>query len=214
MTGHSALFKQADFSGHALGFFLIQILNLGNGFLLPNFIQQVNGSNALLAGLIVLPAGLVGAVMSPVGGHLLDLLGARKPIIVGTSLMVVETAIFASLTTQMNDLVIMGVYVIYMLGMGMAIGDVMTDTLAGISINDSAQGNAILNTIQQFAGAVGTSVTAAIVAHSQRQYPASLAVGTRIGTQHAYRLLLVLAIIIVALFIKYAGRNPRLNRGR
>ena len=203
-----SLFKQKDFSGHVLGFFLIQIFNLGNGFLLPNFIQQVNGNDALIAGLIILPAGIAGAVMSPLGGKLLDIYGARKPILIGTSMMLVETAIFSLFTAQMSNTFIMLIYIIYMAGMGMAIGDVMTDTLSVIDIKESAQGNAILNTTQQFAGAVGTSITSAIVTISQKQY-SSLASGTRIGTQHAYILLFILAIIIVATFIRFAGKNQK-----
>ena len=191
-----------------LGFFLIQIFNLGNGFLLPNFIQQVNGNDALIAGLIILPAGIAGAVMSPLGGKLLDIYGARKPILIGTSMMLVETAIFSLFTAQMSNTFIMLIYIIYMAGMGMAIGDVMTDTLSVIDIKESAQGNAILNTTQQFAGAVGTSITSAIVTISQKQY-SSLASGTRIGTQHAYILLFILAIIIVATFIRFAGKNQK-----
>ena len=44
----------------------------------------------------------------------------------------------------------------------------MTDTLAVIDESETTQGNAILNTAQQFAGAVGTSITSAIVASSQK----------------------------------------------
>lgn len=50
------LFKNHAFSGHVLGFFLTQIISLGFAFLLPNYIQLVNGNSALLAGMLVLPA--------------------------------------------------------------------------------------------------------------------------------------------------------------
>ena len=59
------------------------------------------------------------------------------------------------------------VYIIYMTGMGMSIGAIMTNALASLKPEFSAQGNAFLNTIQQFAGAIGTSLTSAIVALSQ-----------------------------------------------
>lgn len=42
------LFKNASFSRHVLAFFLIQLISLGNAFLLPNFIQLVNGSSAMM----------------------------------------------------------------------------------------------------------------------------------------------------------------------
>lgn len=156
------LFKDMRFSAHILGFFLIQIISLGNAFLLPNYIQLVNGNTALIAGLIVLPAGVAGAIMRPIGGNLLDKYGTRKPVLIGVAMMIAETAVFAAFTNYMNNTFIMVIYVIYMAGMIMVLGDVMTDTLAGIDKEQTAQGNAILNTVQQFAGAVGTSITSAM----------------------------------------------------
>ncbi|PLA30211.1 MFS transporter [Lactobacillus crispatus] len=199
------LFKNHSFTGHIIGFFCIQLISLGNAFLLPNFIQLVNHNTAFLAGLIVLPAGVAGAIMGPIGGRLLDNYGARKPILFGVSLMLLETLFFAVLPNQMNNIFILIVYIIYMAGMGMILGDVMTDTLAVIDESKTTQGNAILNTAQQFAGAVGTSITSAIVASSQKGTKSADL--TRIGTQHAYIFLLYLVILIMALFIKYVGRR-------
>lgn len=62
------LFRNKKFSGHILGFFLTQLISLGFAFLLPNYIQLVNGNSAMTAGLIVLPAGFVGAIFAPLGG--------------------------------------------------------------------------------------------------------------------------------------------------
>ena len=199
------LFKNHSFTGHIIVFFCIQLISLGNAFLLPNFIQLVNHNTAFLAGLIVLPAGVTGAIMGPIGGRLLDNYGARKPVLFGVSLMLLETLFFAVLPNQMNNIFILIVYIIYMAGMGMILGDVMTDTLAVIDESETTQGNAILNTAQQFAGAVGTSITSAIVASSQKGTKSADL--TRIGTQHAYIFLLCLVILIMALFIKYVGRR-------
>lgn len=201
------LFKSAKFSAHVLGFFLIQLISLGNAFLLPNYIQLVNGNSALIAGLIVLPAGAAGAIMGPIGGHLLDQHGARKPILTGVSLMLVELVLFSILSLHMNNTMILFIYIIYMAGMGMIMGDVMTDTLTGLNAEKMTQGNAILNTIQQFAGAVRTSITSAIVASSQTQLHSKVGYPTAIGTQHAFIFLLVLVVILFVLFFKYVGRR-------
>ncbi|WP_236151514.1 hypothetical protein [Lactobacillus delbrueckii] len=65
----------------------------------------------------------------------------------------------------------------------MSIGAIMTNALASLKPEFSAQGNAFLNTIQQFAGAIGTSLTSAIVALSQAQYGSKGPRPTAIGTQ-------------------------------
>lgn len=201
------LFKSARFSAHILGFFMIQLISLGNAFLLPNYIQLVNGNSALAAGLIVLPAGAAGAVMGPIGGRLLDQHGARKPILSGVFLILIELLLFSILSLHLNNTMILFIYIIYMAGMGMIMGDVMTDTLAGLDPEKTTQGNAILNTVQQFAGAVGTSITSVIVALSQSQLHSKIGYPTAIGTQHAFIFLFVLAIIILVLFFKYIGNK-------
>lgn len=196
------LFKQSSFSAHILGFFLIQLISLGNAFLLPNYIQLVNGNTALVAGLIVLPAGAMGAIMSPIGGKLLDNYGARKPIMIGVSLMVIEQLLFAIFIIHASNMFILLVYMLYMGGMGMCMGNVMTDTLDNFGPKERTEGNAILNTVQQFAGAVGTSITSAIVALSQAQYHTKVGWPTAIGTQHAYLFLLIINIIIWLIFFR------------
>lgn len=197
------LLKNKYFAATVFGFFLIQMISLGNAFLLPNYIQLTNNSTAMTAGLLVLPAGAVGAIMGPIGGNLLDKHGARNVTLVGFYLMISELAIFAIFSRNMSNIFIMLVYILYMGGMGMILGNVMTYALSRIDKKWVTQGNAILSTVQQFAGAVGTSVTSAIVAVSQNAFHSKAGMPTAIGTQHAFIFLLIVAIIIWALFFKY-----------
>lgn len=194
------LLKNKYFAATVLGFFLIQMISLGNAFLLPNYIQLTNNSTAMTAGLLVLPAGAVGAIMGPIGGNLLDKHGARNVTLAGVYLMISELAIFAIFSRNMSNIFIMLVYILYMGGMGMILGNVMTYALSRIDKKWVTQGNAILSTVQQFAGAVGTSVTSAIVAVSQNAFHSKAGMPTAIGTQHAFIFLLIVAIIIWALF--------------
>lgn len=197
------LFKNKFFAAHAIGFFLIQIISLGNAFLLPNYIQLVNGDSALIAGLVVLPAGFAGAFLAPFGGSFLDRYGARKPILIGSSFMLLELLIFTIFTSNLSNLLILFIYIFYMGGMGMMMGCVMTDALDHLEKSEVTQGNAILNTLQEFAGAVGTSTTAAFVAFAQRKAGSKGAIPTAHGTHLAYIFLLVLVLIIIAIFMKY-----------
>lgn len=198
-----SLFKNKFFAAHAVGFFLIQIISLGNAFLLPNYIQLVNGNSALIAGLVVLPAGFAGAFLAPFGGGLLDRYGARRPILIGSSFMLLELLIFTIFTSRLSNLLILFVYIFYMGGMGMMMGCVMTDALDNLEKSEVTQGNAILNTLQEFAGAVGTSTTAAFVAFAQRNAGSKGAIPTAHGTHLAYIFLLVLVLIIIAIFLKF-----------
>lgn len=160
------LFANHRFAGHVRGFFLTQIMSLGFAFLLPNYIQLVNGNTSMIAGLVVLPAGSAGAFFAPLGGKILDHFGARRPILLGMTLCFLSLLTFALMSRQMTNTMIAIVYIFYMAGMGMCMGNVMTSALKSISSAQTTQGNAILNTLQQFAGAMGTSIAAMIVASS------------------------------------------------
>ena len=103
----------------------------------------------------------------------------------------------------MSNFWISFIYIFYMAGMGMCVGSVMTNALKVVGKQDATQGNAIMNTLQQFAGAMGTSLTAAIVATSQKHLAGSLALTTAVGTQHAFILLTIFAAITLVSYYRY-----------
>lgn len=197
------LFASHAFTGHVIGFFLTQIISLGFAFLLPNYIQLVNGNTSMIAGLIVLPAGFAGAIFAPLGGRLLDRFGARKPIMVGISLCLLTLIVFTIFGRHLTNAFIAITYIFYMAGMGLCMGSVMTNALTVIDPKETTQGNAILNTLQQFAGAMGTSIVSMIVAASQAHLHVSQATATAIGTQHAFVVLTVFAIIIWLSYFRF-----------
>lgn len=109
--------------------------------------------------------------------------------------MLLAIVLFTLLARQLTDGLVATVYIFYMFGMGMTMGSLMTSALTFLKDNQQTQGNAILNTLQQFAGAMGTSLVSVIVAASQRQH--GQLVGTKVGTQEAFLFLLVLIVIIL-----------------
>ncbi len=188
------LLKNIRFSAHVLGFFLTQILSLSFAFLLPNYIQLVNHNTALVAGMLVFPSGIIGAFFGPLGGQLFDRYGARKPILLGISMCLLVILAFYVKGLTISNTFIAVVYIFYMAGMGMTMGTVMTNALGQLDIKQITQGNAIMNTLQQFAGAMGTSLAATIVNEGQNDLTKTA--GTMLGTHHAFLFMLIIVIII------------------
>lgn len=54
-----------------------------------------------------------------------------------------------------------------MAGTGIAFGNIMTNGQKQVTLEERADANAFFNTLQQFAGAVGTTIASLIVALSQ-----------------------------------------------
>lgn len=179
------------FAWHLVAFFLVQITALGLSFVLPNYLQLVNQQSAFVAGLVVLPGAVVGAAFSPIGGNILDRFGAKRPILLGLGLVVITLAVMTGAATQLSVGGILGLYVGYMVGIGAAFGNIMTDGLKQLPATLKADGNALMNAMQQFAGAMGTAIVSAIIAASQASGVGSTAIKTATGSQWA---LLVLGI--------------------
>lgn len=194
---------------------LIQFICLGLGYLIPNFAQMSLGQNAFVAGCLLLPGCALAAVMTPFSGRLLDRLGARPPIIAGCVSIVACTALFSLLAPRLSPALIAVVYLLFSFGQGAAFGNTMTNGIRQLPEPLSADGNAVVNTFQQLAGALGTSVVSTVVATAQAG-ATDLAAATADGTAQSFLLLCALALCalgcsLAALFGR-RRRTPR--RGR
>lgn len=196
------LFKKTRFTQGISAYFLFQINTLGLSFILPNYIQLVNGSTAMTAGLLVLPGGALGAVLAPVSGRLLDNYGARKPIVTGAVFELVGSLLFCTFASKLSSLLIIIFYLIIMLGIGLVMGNIMTTSLNLITVDQNADGNGLFNMAQQFSGAAGTSIVSAIMQFVQQISTASSTAGrTMAGAQVALFFLFVL--VLVAVYLLY-----------
>ena len=108
--------------------------------------------NLFLTANILFLIGLIIDALAP--SFVILLLG--RVILTGVVMMLVQLALFTIFAKSMNNLFISLVYIIYMAGIGMILGDVMTYALSRVGQPKTTQGNAILSTVQQFAGADGT----------------------------------------------------------
>ena len=102
---------------------------------------------------------------------------------------------------HVSSTVMMGICVIYCLGQGFGQSNITTYALRGLPLENNADGTAVINTLQQLFGAIGTAVTSTLVSMGQTAVPDNLAAGTALGTQWALILNAILAVIMVVLVL-------------
>lgn len=190
--------KNKPFALGLLAIISVQFCVLALGYVIPNYSQIVNHTNALTAGGLLLPGCLVGAFLPLIAGWLLDQLGAFRPIIIGNSLLVISLLLFSYFGVQLQQMMFYGFYVVFTIGQGLCVGNTMTYGLSRLSDDLSADGNALINSMQQLAGAAGTAVAASLVAASQSIGMVDLSKATAVGSQHVF---FTLTSILIFAFI-------------
>ncbi|AIK85911.1 MFS transporter permease [Corynebacterium glutamicum] len=129
---------------------------------LPLYLQGSLMVTALVAGLVLLPGGLLEGVLSPFVGRIYDRHGPRGLVIGGMSLVVISLFALSTVDEFANVWFIIGVHIVFSIGLALLFTPLMTVALASVPDNMYGHGSAILNTLQQLAGAAGTAVMIAV----------------------------------------------------
>lgn len=80
-----------------------------------------------------MPGALLGAVFAPFSGRILDRFGAKLPILLGSSFVLISLILFSLLAMHLINWVISIVYIILMTGAGLSFGNIMTNGLKQLS---------------------------------------------------------------------------------
>ncbi|HEY9179622.1 MAG TPA: DHA2 family efflux MFS transporter permease subunit, partial [Candidatus Baltobacteraceae bacterium] len=127
-------------------------------FLLPLFTQNILGWDATQSGFILMPAGLAMAVLMPVSGILVDVIGARVLIFSGMVLAAYGTLLFAGIDTDWSIAHITWVNVLRTAALGLLFTPLTTAALVNVPRNRTGAASGILNTIWQVGGSLGIAV--------------------------------------------------------
>lgn len=192
-----AVFKRKAFVYGALAYFLLQFNNIGISFVLPNYIQIVGKQSSLIGGLILLPGSIIAGLLNPYFGSLYDKKGAKLPLYLGGSLMLISCLLFAIFGLRLTVMMIVMIYGLMMLGHRMSFSNTLAEALKVEKGTLRADATAVCQTSQQLAGSVGTTILAAIISVWQKQRNISYAVATAQGSQVAFYFTVFTALIIL-----------------
>lgn len=201
------VFKKTKFTQGITAYFIFQVNTLGLSFILPNYVQIVNHSTAMTAGLLLLTGGLVGAIMSPISGRLLDNYGAQKPIMTGAVFEIIGGLLYCIFASSLTSGKIILFYAITMLGIGLVMGDTMTASIGQLAESENTDGNGLFNMAQQFAGAVGTAIISAIMQFVEQTSSQTSVTGKYIAAAQV-GFIFILTIVLIGVYLLYAATKP------
>lgn len=154
-----------------LSLFVFMALLGAGAILLPIYLQNVLRHDTLVAGLALLPGGLMMAAIARPVGRLYDRVGARPLVIPGAVGMTLALGLFAILGAQAPLVAVIGVHMLLMSSLGLMMTPLMTDALGALTDDLYSHGSALLATLQQVAGALGSAVFVTVAALGSQGTP-------------------------------------------
>lgn len=188
------ILKDSYVSWRLVDYFGLQFTNISLSFIIPIFAENYLHVNSLVAGLMLLPGSLAGAIIAPMSGRWYDKSGANKPIPLGNFLMLLGAVLFAGLTKQLTIALIVIFYIFTRAGFNTAFGNVMTDSGKAVPLAKKADQNSLFSMSQQYAGSLGTAIISGILTFAQKGSNTSLQ-AIKVGSQLSFGFLAIISFI-------------------
>ncbi len=203
-------FKYPMFTLGTLMVFISMMIILSSMLVLPMYLQMGFGKTAFYAGLIMLPGGIINGIMSPIMGRLFDKYGPKWLVFPGFLIAAAMLWFFSGITPTSAIILVIVLHTCLMIGISMIMMPAQTNGLNQLPKQYYPDGTAIMNTLQQVAGAIGTALAVSIMTAGQTHYMNNHAENPNMldaltaGVQGAFLFGMIVALIgfVTALFIK------------
>lgn len=198
------VFRHRNFT---LGAILVMVdfgIILSAMYLLPQYLQNGLLVAVALTGIIMLPGGVINAATSALAGRMYDSFGAKWPARIGFAVAFVGAVMLALVTTHSAIWYVILAHIILMIGAPLTMSPSQTSALNSLKGLESADGSAILNTMQQIVGALATALATSFLTVGRNAVTGSAAFKFTNGVHYGMYFTIALTVIgfIVALFVK------------
>lgn len=206
-------FKQPMFVIGLLLVLICMMVILSSMILLPLYLQTSLALTTFAAGLVLLPGGVVNGLLSPVMGRLFDRYGPKWLVTPGLLMMSLVIFGLSTITTETSAVFIVVLHIFLMISVSMVMMPAQTNGLNQLPRELYPDGTAIMNTLQQVSGAIGTAVAISIMSAGSEAFlsnPDNLrggnieALSLTAGIQDAFIFVIITAVVglVLSLFIK------------
>lgn len=194
------ILKKPIIAIRGISFFCLQFMNLSLAFILPLFAEEVLHFNSLIAGLLLLPGAVIGALLSPFAGKVYDQKGAFFTLMISSLFLSAGVILFYLMFKSLNIISIVWIYIVFRLGYTFGFGNIMADAGQYVTNQQHSSLSSLFNTFQQYSGTIGTNLMATIIALFEGQrLPESIALlkGGKLGMF----LLILVSVIVISITI-------------
>jgi MFS transporter, DHA2 family, methylenomycin A resistance protein len=157
----AALLRRPAFAAANVVAAAMNLGTLGTLFVLTLFLQDVQGRSALGAGVAILPAFGLLAVVAPLTGRLVGRIGPRGPMVAGLLVAAGGLALLA-------DDALLVASMLWGLGLGLLTPAVVAAAMGAVPAERAGLAAAVNNTARQAGGAIGIAASGAVAGSPAR----------------------------------------------
>ncbi|MFD1345856.1 MDR family MFS transporter [Nesterenkonia halotolerans] len=200
------VFRSLNFTMSVAVMSIVALAMFGSLTLLPLYLQNVAGLSATQSGLIILPGSIIMGILGPVVGAIYDARGPRPLLIPGT--LLVSAGLWSYSTVGQDTPVVMlaVIQVAMSIGLAMSFTPLFSASLSSLRPNLYSHGSAVLNTLQQVAGAAGVAVLITTMSSVAADQPGTVdeIAAQAAGAQSAFMTaaIISLAAVVGAFFVR------------
>ena len=147
-------------------------------FLLPVFVQGVQGRSALAAGIAMAPQGIVTGISTALGGKVLARFTVRTTVITGFAVLAVASLGILAIGARTPLWVVAAILAVRSVSIGLVITPLLTALTAPLPPELMADASTLFNVAQRIAGSFGIGLIAALYGDLARSSGAVTALHT------------------------------------
>lgn len=161
-----SLFRNAQFASAVAVSFVFGIGNFASNYIVPVFVQQVQGFTPTLSGMLLVPAGVLVISTTPLFGRLSDRFPAHIMVMVGISLFACGNFLMSWADVNTTFWTFATYVIVARFGMALIMPSLSASALRALTPEQLNKGSGTVNFGRQFGGAFG--ITSLVVFSEQR----------------------------------------------
>jgi DHA2 family lincomycin resistance protein-like MFS transporter len=181
--------------------------------ILPIYLQTALGITAFMASLVMLPGGIINSLLSIVSGRIYDEHGPRMVISGGIAIACIGMLAFSQITTTTVLLLIVLIHCVFLTGSALIMAPNQTNTLGNLPKEYYPSGSALMTSLQQIGGAIGSSLFVSFMSLGQNSYLSNIYHPNQVqniqamvyGVDISFLIggILLAATLVISLFLKH-----------
>ncbi len=157
------LYAIGTYTAGTLASIIVGVGLFGSLFLLPLFLQNLMGFDAVHTGLLLLPQGLTMAVVMPLSGFLISRLDPRILLTTGLGIVSVSLFLQAGMSLESTSGQIVFWTVLRSVGLALAFPAMNQTSLGAVPIEKIGQASGLFNVTRQVGGTFGIALLATVL---------------------------------------------------